>query len=58
MRSLEKLFFFELSKMSVKKITRMFILFRLYDTKEVLFLRWKKRHLSAYVRMLMTQLEI
>ena len=56
MRSLEKLFFFELSKMSVKKITRMFILFRLYDTMEVLFLRWKKRHLSAYVRMLMTQL--
>ena len=56
MRSLEKLFFFELSKMSVKKITRMFILFRLYDTKEVLFLRWKKRHLSGYVRMLMTQL--
>ena len=55
MQSLENLFYFQLRKLSVKKLLGS-SLFRLYDTKEVLFLKWNERHLIAYFGMLMAQL--
>ena len=42
MQSLENLFYFQLRKLSVKKLLGS-SLFRLYDIKEVLFLKWNER---------------
>ena len=52
MRLLENIFILSIN--FYQKNTRKFILFRLYDTKKFLFMRWNKRHLSAYFEMLMT----
>ena len=55
MRLLENIFILSIKENFYQKNTRKFILFRLYDTKKFLFMRWKKRHLSAYFEMLMTR---
>ena len=56
MRSLESIFFLSIKEHFCQEITRKFILLQLYDNKEVLLLRWSKRHLSVYFGMLMAQL--
>ena len=58
MRFLENLFILSIKENFYQKNTRKFILFRLYDTKKFLFLKWNKRHLSVYFGMLMTRCKI
>ena len=57
MRSLENISFLSIKENFCQEISRKVILFRLYDNKEVLFLRWNERHLSVYFGMLMTLLQ-
>ena len=58
MRLLENIFILSIKENFYQKNTRKFILFRRYDTKKFLFMRWNKRHLSAYFEMLMTRCKI